>query len=106
MCICLSVTPCKSQTERNGGYSTEVNDDRASFVGRLGAWAVKAAWVEEYNRYSGSKGLCAMPHVLLVGQVLVTVSLSTSSSWCLKHCVSGEGSDILGLVDISLSRLH
>ena len=27
------VTPCKTQTERNEGYSTEVNNDRASILG-------------------------------------------------------------------------
>ena len=27
------VTPCKSQTERNRGYITEVNNDRASILG-------------------------------------------------------------------------
>ena len=31
-----------------------------STLGRLGAWAAKSALVEEYNRYSGSKGLCAI----------------------------------------------
>jgi hypothetical protein len=29
------VTPCESQTERNRGYSTIVNNDRASILGSL-----------------------------------------------------------------------